>query len=64
MIITHLLVFLEAQKYRQCHQATQSNAAAAEEAAATSEELSAQSAILRKTVVSLTEIVEGKNAPN
>lgn len=46
----------------QLDEATQSNAAAAEEAAATSEELSAQSMILRKTVITLTEVVDGKGA--
>lgn len=35
-------------------------AASAEQAAATSQELSMQSEVLRKTVLSLTEIVEGK----
>lgn len=44
----------------QLDQATQTNAAAAEEAAATSQELSSQSEILHKTVVVLTEIVEGR----
>lgn len=46
----------------QLDQATQSNAASAEQAAATSQELSMQSEVLRKTVLSLTEIVEGKQS--
>ena len=44
----------------QLDQATQSNAASAEQTAATSEELSSQSEVLRKTVVTLTEVIEGR----
>lgn len=46
----------------QLDQATQNNAASAEETAATSEELSSQSELLRRTVITLTEIVEGKDS--
>jgi methyl-accepting chemotaxis protein len=46
----------------QIDKAAHNNAAAAEQAAATSEELSSQSELLRQSVVSLTEIIQGKNA--
>lgn len=46
----------------QLDQATQNNAASAEETAATSEELSSQSEVLKRTVDTLTGIVEGHPA--